>query len=223
MAEEKTCLIVGVGPGLGAALARRFRAGGFRIAVAARDVERLAGLGLDAACHGVDATDPAAMAALFEQVEREQGPIEVAIYNASGRVRGSIAEIDPDEFLANWKRSCFGGFLLGQQAARRMLPRERGTILFTGATAAVKAMAGSSNFAAGKFGLRAVAESMSRELHPRGIHVCHFNIDGGIGVDETGEARLRPDAIAESYWQVHAQHPSAWSHDLPLRPWVENF
>lgn len=223
MADDKTCLIVGVGPGLGAALARRFRAGGFTIAVAARDKARLEGLGLEAACYGVDATDPDAMAALFNQVEREQGPIEVAIYNASGRVRGSIAEIDPTEFLEGWKRSCFGGFLLGQQAARRMLPRERGTVLFTGATAAVKALAGSSNFAAGKFGLRAIAESMSRELHPKGIHVCHFNIDGGIGVDEGGEARLRPDAIAETYWQVHAQHRSAWSHDLPVRPWVESF
>ena len=229
MADKESCIVLGVGPGLGAAVARRFAAAGFKVALAARTAEKLAPIageieaaGGTAAVYAVDATDEAQVADLFERAEAELGPVGVAVYNASGRVRKGIAEIGAEEFVEAWKRSCYGGFLLGREAARRMAPRGRGSILFTGATASVKSYAGSAGFAVGKYGLRALAESMARELQPKNVHVAHFVIDGGIGVDD-GEARLEPDAIAETYYQTHAQHRSAWAWEVALRPWVETF
>ena len=229
MADKESCIVLGVGPGLGAAVARRFAAAGFKVALAARTAEKLAPIageieaaGGTAAVYAVDATDEAQVADLFERAEAELGPVGVAVYNASGRVRKGIAEIGAEEFVEAWKRSCYGGFLLGREAARRMAPRGRGSILFTGATASVKSYAGSAGFAVGKYGLRALAESMARELQPKNVHVAHFVIDGGIGVDD-GQARLEPDAIAETYYQTHAQHRSAWAWEVALRPWVETF
>ena len=224
-----TCIIVGVGPGLGAALARRFAAAGHGVAVAARNSDKLASVvdeitaaGGSAKAYACDATSESSVAALFEAAEADLGAIDVAIYNASGRARGPIAETTLGEFTDAWERCCLGGFLVGREAARRLGPKGSGSILFTGATASMKGFPHSATFAAGKFALRGLAESMARELQPQGVHVAHFNIDGGIG-EHDDDARLRPDAIAETYYQTHTQHRSAWSHSVEVRPWVENF
>jgi len=229
MSEDTSCIVVGVGPGLGAAVARRFARAGHTVAVAARTanklapiVDEIAAAGGTARAYACDATAEADVARLFEQAQAELGPVGVAVYNASGRARKPIAETEVAEFVSSWERCCLGGFLVGREAARAMEPRGAGSILFTGATASMKGYPHSATFAVGKFGLRALAESMARELHPKGIHVAHFNIDGGIG-ENAEDARLRPDAIAETYYQVHAQHRSAWSHSIEVRPWVENF
>ncbi len=228
-ANPGTCIVVGVGPGLGAALARRFANAGHAVAVAARNADKLADIvdgvaaaGGSARAYACDATSEDGVMALFKQAEADLGAMDVAIYNASGRVRKPVVETSLAEFTDSWERCCLGGFLVGREAARRLGPAGAGSILFTGATASMKGFPGSATFAVGKFGLRALAESMARELQPQGVHVAHFNIDGGIG--EHGEdARLRPDAIAETYYQTHAQHRSAWSHSIEVRPWLENF
>ncbi len=229
MSQVSTCLVVGVGPGLGAAVGRRFAKAGHPIALAARNVARLAefvseieAAGGTARGYACDATVEADVAALFERAEKDLGPVGVAVYNASGRVRKPIAETSVEDFVSSWERCCLGGFLVGREAARSMEPRGEGTILFTGATASMKGYPQSATFAVGKFGLRALAESMARELHPKGIHVAHFNVDGGIGENEQ-ESLLRPEAIAETYYATHAQHRSAWSHSVEIRPWVEGF
>lgn len=229
MAEQESCVIVGVGPGLGAAVARRFAAAGYAVALASRNPDRLAALvaeiesaGGTAKAYRADATEEADIVALFEAAESDLGPAAVAVFNASGRVRKPIAEIEAQEFIDAWMRGCFGGFLVGREAVRRMQPRKAGSILFTGATASMKAFPLSAGFAVAKFGLRALAESMARALQPEGIHVAHFVIDGAIGSDEKN-ARLDPAAIAETYYQTHAQHPSAWSTSVELRPWTESF
>ena len=220
MVDRKSCIVVGVGPGLGAAVARRFAAAGYALALAARNPDRLGALvaeietaGGTAKAYGADATKEDDVVGLFEAAERDLGPASVAVFNASGRVRKPLVEIEADEFVDAWMRGCYGGFLVGREAARRMLPRKAGTILFTGATASVKAFPLSAGFAVAKYGLRALAESMARALQPEGIHVAHFVIDGAID----------PAAIAETYYQTHAQHPSAWSTSVELRPWVESF
>ena len=229
MADQGSCVVVGVGPGLGGAVAKRFAAGGHAVAMASRNPERLAPLveeieqaGGTAKAYRADATAEDDVVALFEAAEQDLGPAEVAVFNASGRVRKPITEIEAQEFIDAWMRGCFGGFLVGREAARRMQPRKAGSILFTGATASVKAFPLSAGFAVAKYGLRALAESMARALQPEGIHVAHFVIDGAIGSD-AGNARLDPEAIAETYYQTHCQHPSAWSTSVELRPWVESF
>lgn len=229
MADQGSCVVVGVGPGLGGAVAKRFAAGGHAVAMASRNPERLAPLvaeieqaGGTAKAYRADATAEDDVVALFEAAESDLGPAGVAVFNASGRVRKPITDIEAQEFIDAWMRGCFGGFLVGREAARRMQPRKAGTILFTGATASVKAFPLSAGFAVAKYGLRALAESMARALQPEGIHVAHFVIDGAIGSD-AGNARLNPEAIAETYYQTHLQHPSAWSSSVELRPWVESF
>jgi len=230
MAEpQPACVVLGVGPGLGASLVRRFAKAGYAVAASARDAYKLTDLvkeielsGGRAMAYRCDAIAEKDVAELFVRAETDLGPVEVAVFNASGRVRKPIAEIEAQEFLDAWMRGCFGGFLLGREAARRMTPRGKGSILFTGATASMKGYANSAGFAVAKFGLRALAESMARELGPKGLHVAHFVIDGGIGRDE-GDARLDPDAIAETYYQTHLQARSAWSHSVEVRPWVEKF
>lgn len=229
MTTAKTCIVVGVGPGLGAAVARRFAAAGHPVALAARAAEKLgtfvseieAAGGL-ARGYGCDATKEEDVNALFNAAESELGPAGIVVFNASGRVRKPIAEIEVSEMVESWERSCLGGFIVGREAARRMQPRKEGSIFFTGATAGMKGFANSATFAVGKFGLRGLTEAMARELHPQGIHVAHFNIDGGIGENEE-DSRLRPDAIAETYYQTHLQHRSAWSQHVEVRPWVEKF
>ncbi len=227
----RTALIVGTGPGLSSSLARLFARQGLAVAVAARGTAKLAELAAETGCsvHGCDATDPAAVAGLFEAVEALHGAPDVVVYNASGRVRGAVVELDPEAVRRAMEVSAFGAFLVGQQAAKRMVPRGAGAILFSGATAGVKGFANSSSFAMGKFALRGLAQAMARELAPQGVHVAHFVIDGGIrsgarpGTNETPDALLEPDAIAETYWHVMQQHRSAWSWEVEVRPWVERW
>jgi NAD(P)-dependent dehydrogenase (short-subunit alcohol dehydrogenase family) len=230
-APARTAIIIGAGAGLSGSLARRFHAEGLRLVLAARNTAKLAALAqaTGAHLHACDAGDPAQMAALFAAADALVGPPDIVVYNASLRARGSIAELDPAEVEAALRTTAFGAFLAGREAARRMLPRGSGTILFSGATAGVKGFALSAPFAMGKFALRGLAQSMARELHPRGVHVVHVVIDGGIRSDRRPEdparpdALLHPDAIAETYWQLARQQRSAWSAEIELRPWVESF
>jgi NAD(P)-dependent dehydrogenase (short-subunit alcohol dehydrogenase family) len=231
--EPETAVIVGAGSGLSAALARRFAQEGVRVALAARDAGKLAGLCAEtgARAHACDSRDPDAVAALFAAVTAESGPPDIVVYNASGRLRGPVAELDPAGVADAIAVSAYGGFLVGQAAARSMLPRGTGAILFTGASASVKGYPLSSAFAMGKFALRGLAQSMARELAPKGIHVAHFVIDGGIRDAARGRADpadapdslLDPAAIAETYWHVATQARSAWTWEVELRPWVERF
>lgn len=231
MVKTETALIVGAGPGLSAALARRFSSAGVRVAVAARDTGKLSGLVQEtgARAYPCDATDPAQVAALFHAVKGDLGEPDIAIYNASNRVRGAIADLDPDAVLNAIRVTCYGGFLVAQQAAKQMVPRGHGAIFFTGASAGVKGYPNSSTFAMGKFGLRGLAQSLARELHPQNIHVAHFVIDGGIRrandprADRGPDGLLEPDSIAETYWNFWRQPRDAWAWEIELRPWAETF
>ena len=224
-------LIVGAGQGLSAALARRFISAGAQIALAARSVEKLHPLAQEtgAAVFACDASDPAAVTKLFDAVEARLGSLDVVIYNASGRVRGPLVELDPDKVGQCLAVTAFGGFLVGQAAARRMVPKGQGVILFTGASASVKGYAQSAPFAMGKFALRGLAQSMARELAPQGVHVAHIVIDGAIsrpgaqGDPTRPDAQLDADAIAQTYFHLAQQPRSAWSWEIELRPWVERF
>lgn len=236
MPDAPLTLVVGAGDGLSAAVARRFARQGHRLHLAARDTAKLAPLAreLGAVTHACDVTSREQVEALFATLD-DAGVPEAVIYNPSARARGPIAELDPDAVQKTLQVSAFGGFLVAQQAARRMLARPggaSGSILFTGASASVKGYPQSAPFAMGKFALRGLAQSMARELAPKNIHVAHFVIDGGIAKagrpgyepDADGpDSRLRPEAIAETYWQIHAQHRSAWTWEVELRPWVERF
>ncbi len=227
--KYERALIVGAGAGLSASLARLFSGEGIRVAVASRHPERLAGLCAEtgAKAFGCDAAQPAQVAALFADVEKAMGAPDVVVYNASYRTRGPVVELDPAEVERTLAVSAYGGFLVAQQAARRMLPKQHGAILFTGASASVKGYALSAPFAMGKFALRGLAQSMARELAPQGIHVAHFVIDGGIareGRTASGpDALLEPDAIAANYLNVLRQPRSAWTWEMEVRPWVEKF
>jgi NAD(P)-dependent dehydrogenase (short-subunit alcohol dehydrogenase family) len=230
---KAVALVVGAGSGLSASLARLFAKQGMTVILAARNAGKLDALARETGAEAVacDASKPADVAALFDGPVRAAGTPEIVVYNASGRVRGPIVDLDPAEVQKAILVSCYGGFLVGQQAARLMLAQGSGSIFFTGASASVKGYANSSSFAMGKFGLRGLAQSMARELAPKNIHVAHFVIDGGIlqGPNDTrGAARgpdgmLLPDAIAQTYWDIHRQHRSAWTWEVELRPWVENF
>jgi NAD(P)-dependent dehydrogenase (short-subunit alcohol dehydrogenase family) len=228
----ETALIVGAGSGLSAALARLFAKEGMRVALAARDAPKLAPLAAatGAKAYRCDASKSEDVESLFASVGKELGPPDIVVYNPSARARGPIAELDPKEVLNALIVSCYGGFLVGQQAARLMLAAGHGTILFTGASASIKGYARSAPFAMGKFGLRGLAQSMARELAPKNIHVAHFVIDGGIGraddpraADRGADGMLEPDAIAANYLHIHRQQRSAWTWEVELRPWVENF
>jgi NAD(P)-dependent dehydrogenase (short-subunit alcohol dehydrogenase family) len=227
----KTALIVGAGPGLSASLARRFARSGIKVALAARNPAKLAALcsEINAGAHACDVTQAAEVARLFEDVRAQVGAPDVVVYNASGRVRGPFIELDPAAVAQAIAVSAFGGFLVAQQAVRPMLAAGYGALLFTGASASVKGYAGSAPFAMGKFALRGLAQSLARELSPKGIHVAHFVIDGGIRSQanqepaEKPESLLDPDAIADAYFHVLHQPRSAWSWELELRPWVEHF
>jgi NAD(P)-dependent dehydrogenase (short-subunit alcohol dehydrogenase family) len=226
-------LIVGAGSGLSASLARLLAADGLKIGLAARNVEKLAALAAEtgAAVHACDASRPAEVEALFARLEPALGGApDVVIYNASGRLRGSIADLDPDAVARSLMVSAYGGFLVAQAAARRMLPHRHGAILLTGASASVKGFAGSAPFAMGKFGLRGLGQSLARELQPQGIHVAHIVIDGAIRNPDRGgepadapDSQLDPNAIARGYRDLLRQDRSAWTSELELRPWVERF
>ena len=230
MAE--TALIVGAGSGLSAALARRFAKEGMQVALAARQPDKLDALCRETGARSFrcDASQRTDVEALFAQLTAAIGAPDLVVYNPSFRSRGAISELDPEAVLKGLLVTCYGGFLVAQQAARAMLQRKHGSILLTGASASIKGYANSSSFAMGKFGLRGLAQSLARELAPQNIHVAHFVIDGGIRQvnDPRAAARgedgmLEPDAIAENYLWVHRQHRSAWTWEVELRPWVEPF
>ncbi len=227
----RSALIVGAGPGISASLARRLAGCGVRIGLAARNIKKLEALleSTGAEAFAADASSPGSVTALFEQVTDRLGEPEIVIYNAGARVQGPIAGLDPDAVQKAIAVTAFGGFLVTQQAAARMLPRGRGAILLTGATASVKGFAHSAAFAMGKFALRALAQSAARELGPRGIHVAHFVIDGAVRAahrpdpGDKPDSTLDPDAVAQAYVDVLQQPRSAWSNEVELRPWVEHF
>ena len=228
---SQSVLIVGAGSGLSASLARRCHAAGMQVALAARDGEKARAVAQEtgATLHLCDASSIEDVAALFAALDASIGTPDLVVYNPSARLRGPVTELDPEATRAAIETTCFGAFLVAQQAARRMLARGSGSILFTGASAGVKGFANSSVFAMGKFGLRGLAQSLARELHPQNIHIGHFVIDGGIASDrpdrqdDGGDRMLDPDAIAEAYLQFHNQHRSAWAWEVELRPWVETF
>jgi len=226
-----TALIVGAGPGISASVARALSAAGLKVGLAARNAGKLAPLAAEigAAAFVADAADPEAVARLFDEAEARIGTPDLVIYNPSARVRGRIVDIDALEVRRAIEISAFGGFLVTQQAARRMVPNQHGAILLTGATASTKGFALSSAFAMGKFALRGLAQSAARELGPQGIHVVHFVIDGGVrsavrpDPADNPDSTLDPDGVAESYLAALRQPRSAWSWEIELRPWVERF
>jgi NAD(P)-dependent dehydrogenase (short-subunit alcohol dehydrogenase family) len=222
--KKPVAVVVGVGPGLGAALARRFAAEGMAVALAARKPDKLKDLANQTGgrAYGCDAKAESEVEALFADLERDLGRPQLVVFNAGGFLRKPIAELEAAEVEAVWRSSCLGGFLVGRAAARAMLPAGSGTILFTGATAALRGAAQFAAFAIGKFGLRALAQSMARELGPRGIHVAHVVIDGGIG-ENAEMSKLQPAHIADVYWHLHRQERSAWAQEIDLRPWTEKF
>jgi NAD(P)-dependent dehydrogenase (short-subunit alcohol dehydrogenase family) len=224
----RSVLIVGAGTGISASLARALSAAGLRVGLAARNVKKLAQLAGEAKAQtfAVDASDPAAVARMFEDADLQLGEIDVVVYNASTRLRGPIAELNPEDVRQALEVSAFGGFLVTQQAARRMTPRGQGAILLTGASASVKGFALSAAFAMGKFALRGLAQSAARELGPKGIHVAHFVIDGGVRSamrPDSGDSMLDPDGIAQTYIDILRQPRNAWSFEVELRPWKETF
>jgi len=225
----KSALIVGAGSGLSASLARRLAKDGMMVALAARRTDKLADLCAEtgAKAFACDTSDPAQVENLFAAVEAEFGVPEVVVFNASGRARGAFVDLDPADVARAISVGAYGGFLVAQQAAKRMVPRGSGAILLTGASASVKGYAKSAPFAMAKFALRGLAQSMARELAPQGIHLAHFVIDGGIRsavrVDSTPDSLLDPDAIADTYMHVLHQPRTAWTWEVELRPWVETF
>ena len=242
MAQAKAALIVGAGDSTGGAIARRFAREGYVACVTRRHSDALQPLvaqieaaGGKARAFGSDARREEEATAVIETIEREVGPIEVAVYNVGGNVRFPIRELTGRVYFKTWEMGCFGGFLMGREAAKVMVPRGRGTILFTGATASLRGGAGFAAFAGAKHALRALAQSMARELGPQGIHVAHVVIDGAIDTPfirenfperyalKEKDGILDPEAIAENYWMLHCQPRSAWTHELDLRPWIEKF
>jgi NAD(P)-dependent dehydrogenase (short-subunit alcohol dehydrogenase family) len=234
MAEQEIALIVGAGPGLSASLARLFNKEGMKVALAARDAKKLDGLvrEIHGRAYPCDASSPKDVENLFDSVAKDIGEPNLVVYNASARVRGPITGLDPEAVRKTVLVTCYGGFLVGQAAAKRMIKAGNGTILFTGASASVKGYANSAAFAMGKLGLTGLAQSMARELQPQNIHVAQVVIDGGICEPTSRPERLTsrrpdgcldPDAIALTYLQLHRQHRSAWASHIELRPWSEKF
>ena len=229
--KYERALIVGAGSGLSASIARLFAKSGLKVALAARSVDDLAPLAneIGGKAFACDATKRADVAKLFADVEAAWGAPDVIVYNASFRTRGPFVELDPADVEKTLIVSAFAGFLVAQEAVKRMLPRKHGAILFTGASASVKGYAQSAPFAMGKFALRGLAQSMARELSPQGIHVGHVVIDGGIRSAGRAEppdkpdSMLDPDAIAQNYLNLLQQHRSAWAWEIEIRPWLERF
>lgn len=240
--DKGVALVIGAGDATGGAIARRFARDGFTACVTRREKEHLEALvtqiraeGGKAHGFGSDARDEAQAIELFDTIERDIGPVEVAVFNIGANVRFPITETTVRVYTKVWEMCALGGFLMGREAAKRMLPRGRGTILFTGATASLRGGAGFSAFAGGKHALRALAQSMARELGPQGIHVAHVVIDGAIDTafirdlfpqayalkDQDGI--LNPEAIAENYWHLHRQPRSAWTQEMDMRPWIEKW
>ena len=241
-AARGVALVVGAGNGTGGAIARRFARGGYTVCATRRDVDKLQPLLADiraagGEAHGFacDARNESQVDALFDDIEARIGPIEVFVFNVGANARAGILEENARRYFELWETNCFAGFLTARKAARCMAPRGRGTMLFTGATASLRGSAGFAAFAGAKAALRALAQSMARELGPRGIHVAHAVIDGGIATEfirenyperyalKDQDGILNPEHIAESYWLLHQQPRDAWTHELDLRPWMEKF
>ena len=229
--EYKSALIVGAGSGLSAALARSFTKDGMKVALAARDAGKLDALAKEtnARAYSCDASQRGDVEKLFADLDRDELTPEIVVYNASFRTRGPFAELDPDGVAKSIAISAFGGFLVAQQAVKRMLPNKRGVVLLTGASAGVKGYPESAPFAMGKFALRGMAQSMARELHPKGIHVAHVVVDGGIKSERRAEPADKPESmldpadIAETYMHLIRQPRNAWSWEIEVRPWMEKF
>ena len=242
MTDAKAALVIGAGDATGGAIARRFAREGLTACVVRRHadkltplVERIEAQGGRARAFGTDARKEDAMVDLVDTIEREVGAIEVAVFNVGGNVSFPIRETTARVYYKVWEMACFAGFLLGREAARVMVPRGRGSILFTGASASLRGRAGFAAFSGAKHALRALAQSMAKELGPSGIHVAHVVIDGAIDTAwirenfpqraalKAQDGILDPDAIAENYWLIHQQPRSAWTHELDLRPWIEKW
>ena len=240
MSEKKAILVVGAGDATGGAIARRFALEGYIACVTRRQADKLAPLvarivaeGGSAHAFGSDARKEDEVIALFARIEKEIAPIEVAVFNIGANVRFPITETTARVYYKVWEMGCFGGFLMGREATRAMLPRGRGSIFFTGATASLRGREGFAAFAGAKHALRALAQSMARELGPKGIHVAQIIVDGAIDTEfirenfpqryalKQQQGIVDPEAIAESYWQLHLQPRSAWTHEMDLRPWIE--
>ena len=242
MSEKKAILVIGAGDATGGAIAKRFAREGYIACLARRQLEKLTPLvdeiraaGGQAHGFGSDARKEEEMMALFEHIERDIAPIEVAVFNIGANVRFGITDTTARVYRKVWEMACFAGFLMGREAARVMLPRGRGTIIFTGATASLRGREGYAAFSGAKQALRALAQSMARELWPKGIHVAHPVIDGAIDTEfirtnfpQRYELKdqggiLSPDSIADAYWQIHQQPRDAWTHETELRPWLESW
>jgi NAD(P)-dependent dehydrogenase (short-subunit alcohol dehydrogenase family) len=242
LSEKKAALVIGAGDATGGAIARRFAREGFVTCVTRRNADKLAPLveriqaeGGTAHGFGSDARDEGQMSELVARIERDIAPIEVAVFNIGANVRFDVTETTERVYRKVWEMGALAGFLMGREVARVMTPRGHGTILFTGATASLRGSAGFAAFAGAKHALRALAQSMARELGPKGIHVAHVVIDGAIDTQFIAEnfperyalkgkdGILSPDAIADNYWLLHQQHRSAWTHELDLRPWIEKW
>ena len=237
---DKAAIVIGAGDALGGAIAKRFAREGYAAVIVRRHAEQLEPLaqsirdaGGEAHPFGLDARKEEDMVGLFERVEAEIAPVEVCVFNIGANVTFPIAETTARVYFKVWEMACFAGFLAGREAAKRMTPRGRGTILFTGATASVRGREGFAAFASAKHGLRALAQSMARELGPKGVHVAHTIIDGAIDTAwiaenfperyklKTDDGILNPEHIADAYWGLHTQPRDAWTHELDLRPWME--
>ena len=218
-------LIVGAGTGLSASIARLCSSEGMEVALAARNIDKLVSLKkeINAKTFKCDASDINEVSSLFRELDQSFGIPNLVIYNPSSRIRGAIGDLDPKETQEAINITCFGGFLVAREASKRMLKNKKGSIFFTGASASIKGFANSSVFAMGKFGLRGLAQSLARELHPQNIHIGHFIIDGGIGKSSTGYKLINPDSIANTYLEVHKQDSSAWTWEVELRTNEETF
>jgi NAD(P)-dependent dehydrogenase (short-subunit alcohol dehydrogenase family) len=245
MPDNRVALLVGAGDAIGAAVARRFARGGYKVCVARREAAKSQGLldeakaaGHDIRAFSVDARNEAEVQGLFARVEADVGPIDICLFNAGSNVNKPLLETTEKLFFKAWELACYAGFLVGREAARHMVPRGRGGILFTGATASIRGGNGFAAFAAAKFGLRAVAQSMARELGPKNIHVVHLLIDAGVdseaihqrmrarGIDAkdiAADSLTKTESIAEAYWFTHHQARDGWTHELDLRPFVEKW
>ena len=223
---NESVLIVGVGSGLSASLARLCASKDMKVALAARNIDKLHDLKeeINAQTYKCDSSDIESVSNLFKETDKTIGTPNLVIYNPSVRLKGSITELDPKQTQKAINVTCFGAFLVAQEASKRMLKRKSGSIFFTGASASIKGFTNSSVFAMGKFGLRGLAQSLARELHPKNIHIGHFIIDGGIGRQSIGNYEMiNPDSIAKTYLQFHNQDKSVWSWEIELRTWIEKF
>jgi NAD(P)-dependent dehydrogenase (short-subunit alcohol dehydrogenase family) len=242
MTDQKAILVIGAGDATGGAIARRFAREGYIACVTRRSADKLAPLvdairadGGDAHGFASDARKEEEMVALVEKIESGIAPIEVAVFNIGANVRFPVTETTARVYFKVWEMACFGGFLMGREVARRMVPRGRGTILFTGATASLRGREGYAAFAGAKAALRALAQSMARELWPKGIHVAHPVVDGAIDTEfirsafpdryatKGDDGIVNPEHIAETYWWLHNQPRDAWTHELEVRPWMETW